>query len=141
MSDFRAIMALLFYIPSVLKIFKCVLTLYHTIPTFNDPEEGFGKHCGKRRKCWQPAFSAFPTVFSLLSKREIIILALFNLLSEKAFNLITSKILLFGKELMWFTVFSSTGRRPVSYCHGIVSFLRPSVCPLVRPSVGLSVHP
>ena len=27
-------------------------TLYHTIPTFNDPkEEGFGKQCGKRRKC------------------------------------------------------------------------------------------
>ena len=33
------------------------LTLYHTIPTFNDPrEEGFGKHCGKRRKCWLSAF-------------------------------------------------------------------------------------
>ena len=29
------------------------LTLYHAIPTFNDPkEEGFGKHCGKGRKCW-----------------------------------------------------------------------------------------
>ena len=29
------------------------LTLYHTIPTFNDPkEEGFGKHRGKWRKCW-----------------------------------------------------------------------------------------
>ena len=29
------------------------LTLYHTIPTFNDPkEESFGKHCWKRRKCW-----------------------------------------------------------------------------------------
>ena len=25
----------------------------HTIPTFNHPnEEGFGKQCGKRRKCW-----------------------------------------------------------------------------------------
>ena len=24
---------------------------------------GFGKHCGKRRKCWLPAFSPFPTVF------------------------------------------------------------------------------
>ena len=37
----------------ILKIFKCVLTLYHTIPTFNDPkEEDFGKDCGKRRKCW-----------------------------------------------------------------------------------------
>ena len=29
------------------------LTLYHTIPTFKDPKkEGFGKHYGKRRKCW-----------------------------------------------------------------------------------------
>ena len=90
---------------SILKIFKCVLTLYHTIPTYNDPkEEGFGKHCGKRRKCWQPAFSPFPTVFSSLSKREIIILAMFNLSSENAFNMITSKIL-FDKELMCFTVF------------------------------------
>ena len=50
------------------------LTLYHTILTFNDPkEEGFGKHCEKRRKCWQPAFSPFPTVFSTLSKREILV--------------------------------------------------------------------
>ena len=32
---------------------KTILTLYHTIPTFNDPEkEGFRKHCGKKRKCW-----------------------------------------------------------------------------------------
>ena len=46
------------------------LTLYHTIPTFNHPmEEGFGKHGG-----WLPAFSPFPTVFSTLSRREIIIL-------------------------------------------------------------------
>ena len=22
------------------------------------------KHCGKRRKCWLPAFSVFPTMFS-----------------------------------------------------------------------------
>ena len=49
------------------------LTLYHTIQTFNDPkEEGFGIHCGKRRKCCKPAFSTFPTVFSTLSKREIV---------------------------------------------------------------------
>ena len=27
------------------------LTLYHTIPTFNDPkEQGFGKHCEKRKQ-------------------------------------------------------------------------------------------
>ena len=29
------------------------LILYHTIPTLKDSEkEGFGKYCGKRRKCW-----------------------------------------------------------------------------------------
>ena len=29
------------------------LTLYHTIPTFNDLREvAFSKHCEKRRKCW-----------------------------------------------------------------------------------------
>ena len=79
---------------------KC-LTLYHTIPTFNDPkEEAFGKHCGKRRKCWQPAFSPFPTVFSNLSKREIIICTTSNLLSASAFNLDEPKILSFGKELI-----------------------------------------
>ena len=45
----------------------CYLTLYHTIPTFNDPEKvAFWKHCGKRRKCWSPAFSPFPTMFSTL---------------------------------------------------------------------------
>ena len=49
-------------------------------------------------------FLFFP-VFSSLWKREIIILAMFNLSSANAFNLITSKILLFSKELMWFTVF------------------------------------
>ena len=73
------------------------LTHYHTIPTFNDPkEEGFGKHCGKRRKCWYTVFSPFATVFSTLSKREIVILAKFNLSSANAFNLALSKLLSFG---------------------------------------------
>ena len=26
------------------------------------------KHCGKRRKCWLPAFSPFPTMFSIVFK-------------------------------------------------------------------------
>ena len=39
----------------------------------------------------------FPTVFSsTLSQREIIILAMFNLLSANAFNLVVPKILSFG---------------------------------------------
>ena len=68
-------------------------TLNHKIPTFNDPmEEGFGKHCGKRRQCWSPALYPFLIVFSTLSKREIVILATFSLLSANAFNLVMSKI-------------------------------------------------
>ena len=40
-----------------------VLTLYHTIPPFNDLEEkAFWKCYGKRRKCCQPVFSSFPII-------------------------------------------------------------------------------
>ena len=68
-------------------------------PTFNEPnEEGFGKHFRKRRKCWKPALSPFCTMFSPLSKREIVILATFNLLSASAFDLAISNFLLFGKD-------------------------------------------
>ena len=39
--------------------------LYHTVQTFNDPEKRrLLKHCGKMRKCWSPAFSPFPAMFS-----------------------------------------------------------------------------
>ena len=31
-------------------------------------KEAFAKHCGKRRKCWKPAFSPLPTMFPTLSK-------------------------------------------------------------------------
>ena len=73
----------------------------HTIPTFNDrKEEGFGKHCGIRKKCWQPAFSSFPTVFSTLSQREFVILARLNLSPSNAFNFVMSKNLSFGKGLL-----------------------------------------
>ena len=73
-------------------LFVAQLTLYHTIPTFNNPiEEGFGKHCGKRKKCWLLAFFLFPPVFSTLSRREITILATFNLSSANSFNLVQSK--------------------------------------------------
>ena len=43
------------------------------------------------RKSWLPVFSAFPTMFSTLSKIEIIILATFNLLSANALNLVKGK--------------------------------------------------
>ena len=32
--------------------------------------ETFWKHCGKRRKCWLPAFSPFPTMVSTLPKTK-----------------------------------------------------------------------
>ena len=42
----------------------------------------------------------------------------------------------------FFLVFRTTGWRPESYCHGIVSVVRPSIrlyiCPCVRPSVNFS---
>ena len=32
-----------------------------------------------------------------------------------------------------FILFSSTGQRPASYCHGVVSVVGSSVCPCVHP--------
>ena len=78
------------------------LTVFHITLTFNNLEEGgFGKHCGKRRKCWKPAFSPFPTVFSTLSKGEILITTTFDFPSANAVNLVLSKNLLFGRGLMF----------------------------------------
>ena len=71
---------------------QVILSLSHN-PTFNDSEKKvFWKHCGKRRKCWIPAFSSFPTMFSTLSKTKIIILANFTLASANAFNLDQTEI-------------------------------------------------
>ena len=36
--------------------------------------------------------------------------------------------------------FSSTGRRPASYCHGVVSVVCPSVSPSVRACLGVCVR-
>ena len=44
-------------------------------------------------------FVLFPQCFPLLSKREFTILATCNSSSASAFNLATSKVLSFGKEL------------------------------------------
>ena len=41
------------------------------------------KHCGKRRKCWLPAFSPFPTMFS-----------------KAFFNMVIRNLGLCGKELI-----------------------------------------
>ena len=43
------------------------------------------KHCGKRRKCWLPAFSPFPTMVSkgffpsVVKGRDCVVKSLFNL--------------------------------------------------------------
>ena len=73
------------------------LTLYRPIPTFNDPkEESFGKHVFYSIKV-NRGRRLLP---DNQSKREIIILAMFILSSANAFNLVTSKICLFDKELI-----------------------------------------
>ena len=42
-----------------------MVTLYHTKPTFSNPEkDSFRKNCGKSRQYWLAAFSLFPTMFS-----------------------------------------------------------------------------
>ena len=76
-----------------------VKTLYHTIPTFNDPkEEGFGRHFRKEENAGNEQFVLFLSVFPILSKREIITIATFNFSSANAYNLNQSKKLSFGVE-------------------------------------------
>ena len=74
-------------------------TLYHTIPTFNDPEkEAFRKHYEKRRKCWKPA-CPFPTIFSTYQNQNPLFQPLFNFVSANVFILEQSENLSFGTEL------------------------------------------
>ena len=76
------------------------LTLHHTIWTFNDPDkEVFWKQCGKRRKCWWPAFSPFPTMFYTFPKANFSVWVTFNLSSANAFDFDKSTILSLGIEL------------------------------------------
>ena len=56
-------------------------------------KEILSKHCGKRRKCWKPAFSPILTIFSTLSKTKIIIYVTFILSSANTFNLDKVKFL------------------------------------------------
>ena len=62
-------------------------------------KEILSKHCGKRRKCWKPAFSPILTIFSTLSKTKIIIYVTFILSSANTFNLDKVKFLSSGKGL------------------------------------------
>ena len=70
------------------------LTHSHIMTLFDAyGKEAFRKHCGKRRNCSLRAISPFPTMFSTLSKTEIIIFVTFNFSSANAFTLVWSKIL------------------------------------------------
>ena len=62
-------------------------------------KEAFWKHCRKRRKCWKPALSSFPTRFSILPKNKFQYSCNIYLAVWSAFNLDLSKNLLFGWEL------------------------------------------
>ena len=59
---------------------------------------------GKGESAGNQHFLLFQKHFLLLSKREIIILAMFNVSSANILNLVKSKILLFGK--CWLAAFS-----------------------------------
>ena len=85
-------------------IISAILTLYHTILTFNNHEEhSFWKRSGKGRKCWLAAFSPYPTKFSptVFLKSTVTFWLSFILSSANAFNLNQFKNLLLGKELRY----------------------------------------
>ena len=76
------------------------LNPYHTMTIFDALEEkAFWKHCGKRRKCWLPAFSSLPAMFSILWMTTLMFSVTFNFSSANAFNLGKPKILPSGKGL------------------------------------------
>ena len=94
------------------------LTFSHTIFTFHDTKkESFWKHCGKRRKCWLPAFPPFPTMFSTHSITNFDFWVMFILLSAPAFNLEWSKILLFDRD-----------SKATKVSHGIILFYSCDLC-------------
>ena len=50
------------------------------------------RNSGKKRKCWQPAFSPFTTMFSIPSETNFKFTATFIFTSANAFNFDQSKI-------------------------------------------------
>ena len=80
-----------------LKSFFSCLTLYHTIPTYNDPRVMITLL--KRKKCCLSAFSRFPTMFSNLPTTNFNFLVTLILSSANTLNWDRSDILSFGSEL------------------------------------------
>ena len=81
-------------------------SLYLKVVNSLPPNHNFKRSCirrlwkrGKRRKCWWPSFSPFPTVFSTLPKTSFTFSVIFILSAANIFILDQSKSLLFGKEL------------------------------------------
>ena len=76
----------------------CCGGICFTILTFNDPQERrLLKTLWDKEKMLVTSIFSFSHNIFYISKTEIIILATFILLSANAFNLVTSKILSFGR--------------------------------------------
>ena len=74
--------------------------LYNAVLIYNYPkEEGFRKHCEKRRNAGNQHFLLFPKVFSTLSKREIVVLATFNFVDCECFQFGHA-----GNVIVWYRV-------------------------------------
>ena len=77
------------------------LTLYHTIPTFNDLEgESFCKHCGKGENAGNQNFFLFQKCFLPFPKQIAIFQSHSFCRLQNAFNFDWSKILSFDEELI-----------------------------------------
>ena len=79
------------------------LTLYHTIPTFNDPGvKAFCKYYGKRRKMLVTSSFSFShdVLYPSRGRIQFSITYTSTLLSVSPSNLDLSKIMMFGKRLM-----------------------------------------
>ena len=63
------------------------LPLYHTFPTFNDPEkEGFWKHCGEKEKMLVTSAFSFSRNVSYPSQREFLHLSYIYFVGCKCFQ-------------------------------------------------------
>ena len=82
---------------SILTVFKLFTTPCRFLTTLKN--KGFQNTVGKGENAGNHHFLLVPPCLLPHPKEEIVILAMFNLSSANAFNLVTSKILFFGKEL------------------------------------------
>ena len=102
-----------------LKSFFSCLTLYHTIPTYNDPRvimTLLKTLREKEKNCCLSAFSRFPTMFSNLPTTNFNFLVILILSSANTLNWDKSEILSFGSELkdifVWIQLSTSPVQKP-----------------------------